>query len=132
MVTEYPLSSSIVTLLHTIGINQTSVHLMPVQLHAIIFSLFGSLIAPFGGFFASAMKRAYGIKDFSSLFPGHGGMTDRMDCQFIMGLFVYVYYTAFLHLSTYDYASIASNINQFSIEDQTRLYEQLGKSLGKF
>ena len=35
---------------------------------------FASSVAPFGGFFASAIKRAYGIKDFDSFIPGHGRM----------------------------------------------------------
>jgi phosphatidate cytidylyltransferase len=50
------------------------------QIHAMIISLFASLIAPFGGFFASGFKRAIKIKDFADMIPGHGGVTDRMDC----------------------------------------------------
>ncbi|EOD20398.1 phosphatidate cytidylyltransferase [Emiliania huxleyi CCMP1516] len=38
---------------------------------------FASLVAPFGGFFASGIKRAYKIKDFSAIIPGHGGVFDR-------------------------------------------------------
>ena len=57
---------------------------------------FASLIAPFGGFFASGVKRAFDIKDFGQSIPGHGGMTDRMDCQFLMGLFAYMYHQSFI------------------------------------
>ena len=46
-------------------------------------SIFASLVAPFGGFFASGFKRAFNIKDFGHSIPGHGGMTDRMDCQYV-------------------------------------------------
>ena len=53
----------------------------PFQLHAIALAVFASLVAPFGGFFASGFKRAFNIKDFGDSIPGHGGMTDRMDCQ---------------------------------------------------
>ena len=52
-----------------------------LQLHALVMALFASLIAPFGGFFASGFKRSFKIKDFGDSIPGHGGMTDRMDCQ---------------------------------------------------
>lgn len=45
-----------------------------------ILSLFASLIAPFGGFFASGIKRALKIKDFGDVIPGHGGLIDRFDC----------------------------------------------------
>ena len=64
----------------------------PMQFHIFALATFASLIAPFGGFFASGLKRTFNIKDFGDSIPGHGGMTDRMDCQFIMGFFTFVYY----------------------------------------
>lgn len=64
----------------------------PIQIHALWLALFASLVAPFGGFLASAIKRAYGIKDFDSIIPGHGGVMDRMDCQFLMALCTWVHY----------------------------------------
>ena len=57
----------------------------------LIFMLFASLVAPFGGFFASGLKRALQIKDFSDLIPGHGGVTDRLDCHFFMLIFASIY-----------------------------------------
>ncbi|KAG4220278.1 hypothetical protein PC116_g31243 [Phytophthora cactorum] len=68
----------------------------PMQFHAIVLATFASLIAPFGGFFASGLKRTFKIKDFGDSIPGHGGMTDRMDCQFIMGFFAFIYYQTFI------------------------------------
>ncbi|SAM05899.1 hypothetical protein [Absidia glauca] len=59
--------------------------------HGLILAVYASLAAPFGGFFASALKRAKGVKDFDQWIPGHGGMTDRMDCHLLMGLFTLVY-----------------------------------------
>ncbi|QPG74407.1 hypothetical protein FOA43_001736 [Brettanomyces nanus] len=72
------------------------IQLKPIYLHAVIISMFASLIAPFGGFFASGLKRALKIKDFGDAIPGHGGVTDRMDCQFLMGSFSYLYYETFI------------------------------------
>jgi phosphatidate cytidylyltransferase len=53
-----------------LGIGQLT--LLPVQLHALVLGLFASVVAPFGGFFASGIKRAYGLNDFAALIPGHG------------------------------------------------------------
>ena len=44
------------------GLTQDEVWLYPMQFHSIILSLFSSLIAPFGGFFASGFKRAFKVK----------------------------------------------------------------------
>ncbi|POW02088.1 hypothetical protein PSTT_12042 [Puccinia striiformis] len=66
----------------------------PFQLHCLVLATFAGLVAPFGGFFASGFKRAFNIKDFGHTIPGHGGLTDRFDCQFIMGLFTYFYYSS--------------------------------------
>lgn len=49
--------------------------LLSVVLIAITISIFGQL----GDLVASAIKRNYEIKDFGSIFPGHGGVLDRLD-----------------------------------------------------
>jgi hypothetical protein len=36
------------------------------------------------------------VKDFEQTIPGHGGVTDRMDCQLLMALFTTVYLNAFV------------------------------------
>ncbi|KAL6860727.1 phosphatidate cytidylyltransferase [Amphichorda felina] len=107
-----------------------SVTFTPMQLHALVLATFASLIAPFGGFFASGLKRSFKIKDFGDSIPGHGGMTDRMDCQFIMGFFAYVYYQAFIAMHEVKLGSVLdSAINGLSPEDQLELVKAMGRYL---
>ena len=61
----------------------------PVLIYCLIYCCFSALVAPFAGFFASGMKRAYGIKDFSDTLPGHGGFVDRFDCIVLTVIFNY-------------------------------------------
>ena len=64
--------------------------------HAIVMALYASFISPFGGFLASAVKRAHGAKDFGALIPGHGGVVDRFDCQVVTAPFVFLYLKYFM------------------------------------
>ena len=97
----------------------------PIQLHMIALALFASIIAPFGGFMASGMKRAYNIKDFSSVIPGHGGFTDRMDCQFIMLFCTHVHYRTFIHSPLHTVAAIVTTASYLSGADQALLVSKL-------
>ena len=65
---------------------------MSYNRNSFVLALFSSLVAPFGGFVASTVKRAYDKKDFGSLIGGgHGGLIDRLDCQLFTAPFLYVY-----------------------------------------
>lgn len=74
----------------------STITMMPVQIHGLWLGAFASLIAPFGGFFASGIKRAYKVKDFNNIIPGHGGIMDRVDCQFIMACYTRVHYMTWI------------------------------------
>lgn len=56
-----------------------------------ILAFAGSIIGQLGDLCESAIKRNYGLKDASSLLPGHGGLLDRMDCLIFIAPFVYYY-----------------------------------------
>lgn len=47
--------------------------------HVVILALVIPLISTVGDLVFSSIKRHYGIKDFSNILPGHGGILDRMD-----------------------------------------------------
>ena len=73
----------------------------PAQIHGAVIALFASVIAPFGGFFASGLKRGLKIKDFADSIPGHGGFADRFDCHIVIAFFVYIYLTQIVYKSSY-------------------------------
>ncbi len=103
----------------------------PMQIHALVLASFASLIAPFGGFFASGLKRTFKIKDFGDSIPGHGGMTDRMDCQFIMGFFAYMYYHTFIAVHKVTLGSVLETaITSLGPDEQVELVKSMARYLG--
>jgi len=93
------------------GINQIS----RAQMVGVGLALFAGLIAPFGGFFASAVKRATSVKDFAGWIPGHGGLTDRMDCQLVMAVAARAVFSVCMPLA-------ASQVGNFKYDAVARVF----------
>ncbi|KAF2747868.1 phosphatidate cytidylyltransferase 1 [Sporormia fimetaria CBS 119925] len=113
------------------GVNlPTTFSIAPMQFHVFALATFASLIAPFGGFFASGLKRTFKIKDFGDSIPGHGGMTDRMDCQFIMGSIAFMYYQSFIAVyKTSVGGIIEAAITGLTAEEQMEVVKILSRHL---
>lgn len=103
--------------------------LYPIQFHGVWFGLFASFVAPFGGFFASAIKRAYNKKDFDSFFPGHGGLMDRMDCQFLILSFTSFYCYTFIQSRVTSINKLLYLASTLTIENQQFFLEELKKQI---
>ena len=60
---------------------------IPILVGAAVVSTFLGLL---GDLIASLLKRQCGVKDFSEILPGHGGVMDRFDSVLFVAPFIYL------------------------------------------
>ena len=73
------------------ALNPSGAVLPPLWAFAILGFVAGAL-SQVGDLVASLVKRHCGIKDFGTIFPGHGGMMDRMDGILFCGVACYLFF----------------------------------------
>ncbi len=61
------------------------------QVNLWLFGLIVAIFAPLGDLAESQLKRFSGVKDSGSIFPGHGGVLDRLDSLLFVAPTVYIY-----------------------------------------
>ena len=64
---------------------------MPGAQATALLGLIGSSAGQVGDLTASLLKRHSGIKDYGNIFPGHGGVMDRLDSVFFTMIVMYCY-----------------------------------------
>ncbi len=85
------LGSAICIIIYTVLINKFAgfnINVALITIMGIILSILGQI----GDLSASAIKRYAGIKDYSDLIPGHGGMVDRTDSVIFIAPFTYLFF----------------------------------------
>ena len=56
----------------------------------VLYSVIGAVFGIIGDLSASVIKRCFGVKDFGSLIPGHGGIMDRFDSVLFAAPAIYI------------------------------------------
>lgn len=79
---------------HVISVQMRTTHYEVLLLMGAIASVLGIL----GDLFASAVKRQAGIKDYGTIFPGHGGILDRFDSVMFIAPFVAIVVRYFFYV----------------------------------
>lgn len=79
---------------HVITLNVQPYHYLILAVMGGIASVLGIL----GDLFASAVKRQMGIKDYGTIFPGHGGILDRFDSVMFVAPFVSIAVRFFFYI----------------------------------
>ena len=76
--------------------NEETLSYLPSWWQYPLLGLVGGFVGQMGDLFASLVKRHCNMKDFSNLFPGHGGMLDRLDSVLFMAVMMYCFRLFFL------------------------------------
>ena len=89
----------IITLVYSVAANRMEAFTrsnIGVSMYVIIALLGGvaAVLGIYGDLFASVVKRQCGIKDYGTIFPGHGGILDRFDSVMFIAPFVTMVITA--------------------------------------
>lgn len=63
---------------------------MPAVVAFLLIGLVGAILDQLGDLFESYFKRRCGIKDSGKILPGHGGVLDRFDSMFFVGVLILV------------------------------------------
>lgn len=61
------------------------------MIHAVVLAFVGNILGELGDLCESVIKRSAGVKDSGFLFPGHGGVLDRLDCILFIAPYLYYY-----------------------------------------
>jgi phosphatidate cytidylyltransferase len=67
---------------------------VPMYLIIALLGVVAAILGIYGDLFASVVKRQCGIKDYGTIFPGHGGILDRFDSVMFIAPFVSIVITA--------------------------------------
>ena len=85
------LTALIIGLIGKLCVSPATGLLLPAWWQYALMGLIGGVAGQMGDLWASMVKRHCGIKDFSNLFPGHGGMLDRIDSILFMAVVVFCF-----------------------------------------
>lgn len=69
---------------------------VPPLWHFMVLGIVCGVAGQVGDLFASLIKRHCGVKDFGTIFPGHGGVMDRMDSVYWATVVIYAYLNLFM------------------------------------
>ncbi|EGR33348.1 hypothetical protein IMG5_055580 [Ichthyophthirius multifiliis] len=120
--------------------NINEIYISKFQIHSVVLSAFGSLIAPFGGFFTLGFTKALKIKEYGETQNIYNGISNNIDCFLLMVIFIIIYYIFFINKGTFTYIylhqvvfsqkffdtiQLFKIINQLTVEDQLKIYNEL-------
>ena len=88
------LGAIVLSVIYTIILNNNLA--FDINYFVVIIAIIFSIIGQIGDFSASTIKRYFDIKDYSNLFPGHGGMLDRIDSVMFIAPFAFCVFTFIL------------------------------------